>query len=92
MPTVEKISITLPPDLVGILRSAVASGEYASASEVIREALRDWKLKRKVEALELDELRHLAQKGINSGPSIDADLVSSRLLAKYRDSSNSKQD
>lgn len=92
MPTVEKISITLPPDLVGVLRSAVASGEYASVSGVIREALRDWKLKRKVEATELDELRRLAQGGINSGPSIDADLVFSRLRAKYRDSPNSKQD
>lgn len=56
MATVEKISIALPPDMVGVLRSAVASGEYASASEVIREALRDWKLKRKVESLEIDEL------------------------------------
>lgn len=85
MATVEKISIALPTEMVGILRTAVASGEYASTSEVIREALRDWKLKRKVEALELDELRRLVQDGIDSGPSIDAELVFSRLRKKYKD-------
>lgn len=84
MATVEKISIALPPDMVRVLRTVVASGEYASASEVIREALRDWKLKRKVEALELKELRRLVQEGINSGFSIDAELVFSRLRAKYK--------
>ena len=45
MSTVEKISIALPIEMVATLRSVVESGEYASASEVIREALRNWKLK-----------------------------------------------
>jgi antitoxin ParD1/3/4 len=83
MSNVEKISIALPPELVVLLREAVATGEYSSASEVIREALRAWKLKRKVETLELDELRRLVQEGIDSGPGIDADLVFSRLKNKY---------
>ena len=88
MATVEKISVALPPEMIVVLRDAVESGEYASASEVIREALRGWKIKRKVEALELDELRRLAQEGIESGPSIDAELVFSRLRARYRESSS----
>jgi antitoxin ParD1/3/4 len=79
MSTVEKISVALPPEMVAIIRGAVDSGEYSSASEVVREALRGWKFKRKVEALELDELRQLVQEGIDSGPSIDADLVFARL-------------
>ncbi|GAA6614892.1 type II toxin-antitoxin system ParD family antitoxin [Scytonema sp. NUACC26] len=83
MATVEKISVALPPEMVAVVRKAVESGEYSSASEVIREALRDWKLKRKVEALELDELRRLVNEGISSGPSVDAELVFSRLRAKY---------
>ncbi|MBR8835102.1 MAG: type II toxin-antitoxin system ParD family antitoxin [Stigonema ocellatum SAG 48.90 = DSM 106950] len=83
MATVEKISVALPPEMVAVIREAVESGEYSSASEVIREALRGWKLKRKVEALEMDELRRLVQEGISSGPSIDAELVFSRLRAKY---------
>ncbi len=83
MATVEKISVALPPEMVAVVRAAVESGEYSSASEVIREALRGWKLKRKVEALELDELRRLVNEGISSGPSVDAELVFSRLRAKY---------
>jgi len=83
MSTVEKISIALPPDMIAILRAAVESGEYASTSEVIREALRGWKIKRKVETLELDELRRLVQEGIESGPSVDGELLFSRLRQKY---------
>lgn len=83
MATVEKISIALPPEMVATVRDAVDSGEYASASEVIREALRDWKLKRKVETLTAEEIRRLVQEGADSGPPIDADLVFGRLRAKY---------
>jgi antitoxin ParD1/3/4 len=88
MSTVEKISVALPPEMVTIIRSAVDSGEYSSASEVIREALRGWKFKRKVESLELEELRQLVQEGIESGPSVDADLVFARLKEKYTAQSN----
>jgi len=83
MPPVENISVALPSEMIAVLRAAVESGEYSSASEVIREALRAWKLKRKVETLELDELRRIVQEGIDSGPGIDAELVFSRLRAKY---------
>ena len=42
----EKLSIALTPEMAEMVRRAVDSGDYASASEVIREALRDWKTKR----------------------------------------------
>ena len=83
MANVEKISVALPSDMVAVLREAVASGEYASASEVVRDALRDWKLKRKVETLDVDELRRLVREGIDSGPGLDADIVFARLRRKY---------
>ena len=51
MPTVAKVSIALPPQMANLLREAVASGEYASASEVVRDALREWKRKRSAEDL-----------------------------------------
>jgi antitoxin ParD1/3/4 len=83
MSTVEKISVALPAEMLAVIRAAVDSGEYSSPSEVIREALRGWKIKRKVEALELDELRQLIREGIDSGSAIDAELVFSRLREKY---------
>jgi antitoxin ParD1/3/4 len=46
MARAEKLSIALTPEMAQMVRDAVAGGDYASASEVIREALRDWKTKR----------------------------------------------
>jgi Arc/MetJ-type ribon-helix-helix transcriptional regulator len=36
MQSAEKISITLPPDLLRLIREAVAAGEYASTSKAVR--------------------------------------------------------
>jgi antitoxin ParD1/3/4 len=42
MPTAETLSITLPADMVQLIRAKVQGGAYASNSEVIREAMRGW--------------------------------------------------
>jgi antitoxin ParD1/3/4 len=68
MATVEKISITLTRDMAALVREAVESGEYASSSEVIRDALRDWKAKCALRGQQIEELRRLWQEGIASGP------------------------
>jgi antitoxin ParD1/3/4 len=46
MPGIERLTITLPTEMALLVKRAVESGDYASASEVIREALREWRLKR----------------------------------------------
>jgi antitoxin ParD1/3/4 len=56
MAEIERLTITLPHEMAAIVKSAVDAGDYASSSEVVRAALRDWKLKR---ALQLDELAAL---------------------------------
>ena len=68
MPEVEKISIALTSEQAALVRHAVESGEYASNSEVIREALREWKLKRDFRQTEIEELRRLWDEGLKSGP------------------------
>ena len=40
MRTTKAISITLPHEMVRLIKSKVASGEYASESEVVRDGLR----------------------------------------------------
>ncbi len=40
MRTTQAISITLPHDMLDMIKAKVASGEYASESEVIRDGLR----------------------------------------------------
>ena len=42
MSTAEKISITVTPAMKRVLEDRVASGQFASASELMREAFRTW--------------------------------------------------
>lgn len=42
MQLAEKLSITLPAEMVRVIREKVGAGTYGSNSEVIREALRGW--------------------------------------------------
>jgi antitoxin ParD1/3/4 len=57
MSEIERLTITLPAEMAASVRAAVDEGNYASSSEVIREALRDWKMKRAVQMQELAALR-----------------------------------
>ena len=81
---VEKLSIALTPELAAEVRHAVDSGDYASTSEVVREALRDWKLRREqdsqLHAAKLAQLRQAIQDGIDSGPAgpLDIDAIKRR--------------
>lgn len=68
MTKVEKISIALTPQLAEAVRVAVDTGDYATNSEVIREALRLWQARRDLRAPRLAELRALVQEGLDSGP------------------------
>lgn len=67
MSNIEKVSIALTSEIAATVRDAVASGEYASSSEVIREALREWKLKRTLLQSDIEELRSLWKEGLSSG-------------------------
>jgi antitoxin ParD1/3/4 len=42
MPDIHKISIALTSGQIDALKAAVETGEYASTSEIVREALREW--------------------------------------------------
>ena len=64
MSTIERITITLTSEMAKAVRMAVDAGEYASSSELIREALRDWRHKRALQEQELRELRTRIQQGL----------------------------
>ena len=80
MAAVEKLSIALTPEFAADVRAAIATGEYASTSEVIRDALRAWKRAREERAAVLSELRRLWREGVESGAAapLDADDVKRR--------------
>lgn len=79
----ERITITMPAELAEILRQAVAGGEYASTSEVVREALRDWSRNRDAERRDLEALRRAIRAGLDSGSDIPAEQVFAELRARY---------
>jgi antitoxin ParD1/3/4 len=72
MAEIERLTITLPRDMAAIVRDAVERGDYASSSEVVREALRDWKMKRARQLKELEALKADIEKGL-------ADLAAGRV-------------
>ena len=80
MAAVEKLSIALTPEFAADVRAAIATGEYASTSEVIRDALRAWKRAREERAAVLSELRRLWREGVESAAAapLDADDIKRR--------------
>ena len=83
MGQVDKRSITLSPELAAAVDDVVAAGEYASVSEVIRDALRQWKDRRDLHGYTVEELRKLVQEGIDSGQAHESQPIMDRLRAKY---------
>ena len=67
MANVEKLSIALTPDMAGLVRSAVESGEYPTNSEVVRGALRERKQRRALQPRAIEEPRLLWEEGLASG-------------------------
>jgi antitoxin ParD1/3/4 len=59
MSKVEKISIALTADMLAAVNQAVESGRYATVSEVVRDALRDWIDDAEQSKLKLEQLRKL---------------------------------
>lgn len=64
MAELERLTITMPGELAAAVRAAVAEGDYASTSEVMREALRDRKIKRAIQHEEITALKAGIDKGL----------------------------
>ncbi|MDN5935437.1 MAG: type II toxin-antitoxin system ParD family antitoxin [Nitrosospira sp.] len=65
------------------IRQQIESGRYASASEVVREALRTLEGRERLRELEIEEYRAKIREGIES-PALPAEDVFARLEAKYQ--------
>lgn len=84
MPNIQKLSIALTTEQVAALRAAVEGGEYATTSEVVREAIRDWQAKRALHQQDIHQLRHLWQDGLASGPAGEVNFSELRTEARAR--------
>jgi len=65
MSDIERLTITLPAEMARTVRQAVKEGDYASSSEIVREALRDWQQKRRLQEAELERLRADVRAGLD---------------------------
>ena len=74
MPEVQKISIALTGEQITSIKAAVETGEYATTSEIVREAIRDWQFKRALRQEDLIRLRQIWDEGKASGPAKPLDL------------------
>lgn len=65
------------------IRTQVETGRYASASEVVREALRVLEGRERLREIQLEEYRAQIREGMES-PTLPAEDVFARLEAKYQ--------
>lgn len=84
MSHVSKISVALTPEMAALVNQAVESGEYATSSEVIREALREWKQRRGFLQHERGCLQQLWTEGIASGPGRFENIAAIKAEARRR--------
>ena len=82
MSNVEKISVALTPEMAAMLKEAVRSGAYASSSEVMREALREWRERRDYRAKAGEHLGQLWDLGLDSGAAVNGPDAMAQIQAK----------
>ena len=76
------VSISLTPELVGMIKAKVEGGRYSSTSEVVREALRLMERMEQREAEQNEYLRQAWCEGIASG---DAGELDARIFGAHQD-------
>ncbi|MGE0280247.1 MAG: type II toxin-antitoxin system ParD family antitoxin [Rhizobiaceae bacterium] len=91
MSDIQKISVALTKQQIQAIKDAVASGEYASTSEVVRDALRGWQIREPLRKAEIERLSKAWAEGLASGPARELDFEEikrrgrERLAAMSRD-------
>jgi antitoxin ParD1/3/4 len=82
MSDVERMTIVVPAPMAAKIRAAVAEGDYASTSEVFRDAMRLWSDRREFRREELVLLRSAWDSGKASGVVGQLDMKS--IIAEAR--------
>lgn len=79
----EKLSITLPPEMLSAIKSRVTNGDYASTSEVLREAMRLWLRKEEEHVERMAAIRARIQQSLDDPrPRVPVDAAFARVRAQ----------
>ncbi len=82
MAEIERLSVALPAPMADAVRRAVHAGEYASTSEVIRDALRLWESRRQLRERDVEVVRQRWDEGKASGRAGPLDIK--RIISEER--------
>lgn len=80
----EKISITLPPDMLSVIREKVKTGVYASTSEVIREAMRLWQRHEEEHSARIACIQSRLEQSAKSGEPVLLDAAFKKLKRHHQ--------
>lgn len=89
MSAVEKLSVTVPPEMTALIRLRIEEGAYASASEIVREGLRLWREREEERQAAVAAIRGSLEESARSGAPIPMDeafdRVEERLRERFKD-------
>lgn len=85
MQSAEKVSITMTPDMLRVVRESVEAGEYASTSEALRDAVRVWQRQRIEDAERLEAIRARVKRSVEDPrPDVTAADVEAHMQGFFR--------
>ena len=76
------MTISLSPQQAGRIEAAVETGDYASNSEVVREALRLWEGREERRRAAVAKLRQAIEEGLASG--LGRSVTAEQLIAEFK--------
>jgi antitoxin ParD1/3/4 len=89
----EKISITMTSDMLRAIRESVESGEYASTSEAMRDAVRVWQRQRVEDAERLAAIRARIRRSIDDPrPSLTEEQADTHFKALFAKTAKVRRD
>ena len=83
MSNIERMTEVFPKPMAATIRAAVAEGGYASTSEVVRDAVRQWSGRRQLREEEIEALRRAWDDGKAGGVHGPLDMPS--IIQEARD-------
>lgn len=84
MPPPETINVTMTAEQLRAVRESVEAGEYASTSEVLRDAVRLWQRQRREDAERLNVIRARIRRSLDDPrPDLTGEQVQAALDAEF---------
>ena len=80
----ERITISLPPDMLASIKEKVSSGSYGSTSEVIREAMRLWQQREEERQARLALIRERLTRSAQSGEPVPLDAAFKQIEKRHK--------